>query len=106
MEWMSKGRSLSPQTRDVLFALLNAGDQGVHGYEIGQKVGIKSGTLYPILMRLADQGFIAAEWRASEISGRPPRQIYRLTVSGLEFARLNPPERKNGFFQTPLADPA
>lgn len=89
---MTRARSLSFQTKKVLYALLEAGRQGAHGYEIMQDVGIKSGTLYPILMRLADQDFLEAEWREPEVSGRPPRQVYRLTVSGVELAKRNPPE--------------
>ncbi|WBH17989.1 PadR family transcriptional regulator [Sphingomonas radiodurans] len=89
---MSQPRALSLQTRKVLSALLDEGRSGAHGYEIIQRVGIKSGTLYPLLMRLADQGFLEAEWRAPEVAGRPPRQVYRLTASGVELARRNLPE--------------
>lgn len=87
---MSRARSLSPQTWKVLSALLEEGAQGAHGYEIIQRLGIKSGTLYPILARLVDQGFLVAKWQEPEVSGRPPRQIYRLTASGVALARRAP----------------
>ena len=84
---MSRSRALSVQTKNVLSALLEQGSRGAHGYEIMHRVGIKSGTLYPILIRLADQQFVEAEWQESRVPGRPPRQVYRLTASGLELAR-------------------
>jgi PadR family transcriptional regulator, regulatory protein PadR len=90
----------------VLFALLQARDQGVHGYEISQTTGLKSGTLYPILMRLAEHAFIDAEWQESEVSGRPPRQVYRLTASGVALANRNPPEPQPSMLSASAAAPA
>ena len=45
-----------------------------------------SGTLYPILMRLSDQGHLEAKWAESPAQGRPPRHIYRLTTAGKAWA--------------------
>ncbi|MBI1393716.1 MAG: PadR family transcriptional regulator [Alphaproteobacteria bacterium] len=89
---MTRTRVPSPQTKKILSALLDEGDRGDYGYELIRRLGIKSGTLYPILMRLADQGFMEAEWRDPSPPGRPPRQVYRLTARGVELARQNPPE--------------
>ncbi len=58
-----------------------------YGYDLGRATGLKSGTLYPMLMRLHDQGFLEAEWRPSPQPGRPPRHAYRLTASGMTLAR-------------------
>jgi DNA-binding PadR family transcriptional regulator len=33
--------------------------------------GLLSGTLYPLLMRMADQGLVEAEWRDPAQPGRP-----------------------------------
>ena len=42
---------------------------------------LKEGTLYPILYRLEDEGFIAASWSAGE--GRTaPKKIYTATEAG------------------------
>jgi len=49
--------------------------------------GLKSGTLYPILMRLKDRGFLSSQWEAPQVSGRPPRQSYQLTPKGRTFAK-------------------
>jgi DNA-binding PadR family transcriptional regulator len=49
--------------------------------------GLKSGSLYPILVRLADKGFLEAKWESSVPAGRPPRHLYRLTGAGRELVR-------------------
>lgn len=84
---MTRSRRPSLQTRKVLSLLLDAQVPGAYGYEIIKKTGIKSGTLYPILMRLAEQGLLESEWQQPSAPGRPPRQIYRLTASGIEHAK-------------------
>ena len=49
------------------------------------ETGLKSGTLYPLLMRLADQGLLESRWEMDE--GSRPRHVYRLTREGTVFAR-------------------
>jgi DNA-binding PadR family transcriptional regulator len=49
-------------------------------------LGIKPGSLYPILMRLADRGFLETTWEADPQPGRPPRHLYRLTGAGVALA--------------------
>lgn len=48
---------------------------------------LKAGTIYPLLMRLGDLGYLASKWQPPEEPGRPPRHIYRLTGAGIELAR-------------------
>lgn len=62
-----------------------------HGYDLCRQSGIKSGTLYPLLIRLAEQGFLEAEWQPPREPGRPARHAYRLTAAGRQLARDNPP---------------
>lgn len=57
-----------------------------YGYDISRDTGLKSGTLYPILMRLADHGLLETCWETTE-AGKPPRHMYRLTRDGLRSAR-------------------
>jgi DNA-binding PadR family transcriptional regulator len=57
-----------------------------YGYELGLEVGLKAGSLYPILMRLADRGLLDAEWEEDGPAGRPPRHLYRLTGAGVAYA--------------------
>ena len=47
---------------------------------------VASGTLYPLLMRLSEQGLLESEWRTSEIAGRPARHCYRLSAVGRVYA--------------------
>lgn len=84
---MARRRNISKQTRLLLAALVDAPTETWYGYDLCKKTGLKSGTLYPILMRLGDQGYLSSEWCAPEQQGRPPRRVYALTPAGLEFAQ-------------------
>lgn len=64
-----------------------------HGYDLMKETSLLSGTLYPLLMRMTDQGLVEAEWREPEHPGRPARHAYRLTVDGIAFARDAAPAR-------------
>lgn len=77
---------LSPQTRTLLEALLEGPKDWHYGYDLSRATGLKSGTLYPILMRLANRQWLETRWEAVE-PGKPPRHLYRLTPNGLAFAR-------------------
>ena len=70
----------SPQTLAVLAAL--AENDWHHGYDLSTRTGLKSGTLYPILVRLADRGLVEARWEQEQPAGRPRRHLYRLTAQG------------------------
>jgi PadR family transcriptional regulator PadR len=73
----------------VLLALAADPAQWRYGYDLGMEVGLKSGSLYPILVRLADRGLLDASWE-QEPAGRPPRHLYRLSAAGLEFVAAQP----------------
>ena len=81
---------LSPQTLQVLDAFLQETTEWKYGYDISRNTGLKSGTLYPILMRLAERRLLETSWETAEI-GKPPRHLYRLTPDGLRFAREHNP---------------
>jgi DNA-binding PadR family transcriptional regulator len=83
---MKRIRRPSKQTIALLNLLLSRLDAGAYGYDIMQHTGLKSGTLYPILMRLKSAGHLEARWQTPETTGRPPRQIYTLTPSGMDYA--------------------
>ncbi len=57
-----------------------------HGYELMQATGIKSGTLYPLLIRLADDDLLETKWQEPVPPARIPRHAYRLTAKGRAFA--------------------
>jgi PadR family transcriptional regulator len=70
----------------VLAALAADPSTWRYGYELGQEVGLKAGSLYPILMRLSDRGLLEAAWETDPPQGRPPRHLYRLTSAGARLA--------------------
>jgi DNA-binding PadR family transcriptional regulator len=63
--------------------VLQALDAGCrHGFEIIEAVGVRSGTVYPVLRRLEEQGLVKSRWepvREARDAGRPPRRYYELT---------------------------
>ena len=70
----------------VLRTLLTMGEQ--HGYGIARrieqtsdgKLSINYGTLYPILIKLEQEGYISAEWGVSENNRKA--KYYKLTRAG------------------------
>jgi PadR family transcriptional regulator PadR len=83
---MQRIRRPSPQTVRLLRALTGAPLEWRYGYELGAQVGLRSGSLYPILVRLCDRELLEAAWEADAPPGRPPRHLYRLTSRGREYA--------------------
>jgi PadR family transcriptional regulator PadR len=81
------GSGFSVQTLSVLAALCSEPAAWRHGYGIANDTGLKSGSLYPILIRLADRGLVEARWEEEQPAGRPRRHLYRLTPDGLARAK-------------------
>ena len=81
---MQRNRPPSPQAVNVLLALAADPARWRYGYDLVTEVNLKSGSLYPILVRLADRGLLETSWQPSADS-RPPRHLYRLTGAGREF---------------------
>jgi DNA-binding PadR family transcriptional regulator len=75
----------SPQTLAVLDVLLASGKTWRHGYDLARECDLKSGTLYPLLARLSDQGLLESRWETAE--GGRPRHLYRLTTQGAATAK-------------------
>lgn len=90
---MIRTRTLSNHARTILSALLDARRGWSHGYELARLANVKSGTLYPLLIRLEALGHLESEWQQSPEGGKPPRHAYRLTRSGVQLARDNPPDQ-------------
>jgi len=69
-----------------MLALLANGER--YGYEITQALnqadglGLREGTIYPLLTRLQREGLVSSRWQESP-SG-PPRKYYKLTEKGLK----------------------
>jgi PadR family transcriptional regulator, regulatory protein PadR len=92
-------RPPSKQMLRLLSALLADPLAWRHGYDLMKDTGLSSGTLYPLLMRMAEQGLVEAEWREPARQGRPARHAYRLTKSGTALATsiLPAPSRNDGW---------
>jgi PadR family transcriptional regulator, regulatory protein PadR len=96
----------SAQTLAVLAALAGEPAAWRHGYDLARETGLQSGTLYPILVRLADRGVVAACWEDGEPAGRPRRHLYRLTAGGLATATAALAAARAGRGRAGAADPA
>jgi PadR family transcriptional regulator PadR len=83
---MTRSRRPSAQTLGVLRALLADPATWRYGYELAAEVGLRSGSLYPILVRLSDRELLEARWEPASLPGRPPRHLYRLTAHGVDYA--------------------
>jgi PadR family transcriptional regulator PadR len=79
---MTRIRRPSAQTTAVVLALAVEPATWRYGYELCQRLGLKAGSVYPILMRLADRGLLETAWERDAPAGRPPRHLYRLTGPG------------------------
>jgi PadR family transcriptional regulator PadR len=84
---MTRERKPSTQTAALLVALLEQPKTWRHGYDLSNQTNLRSGTLYPLLMRLSDRGLLHSKWEPADMPGRPPRHMYRLTTQGVAYAR-------------------
>src|SRR6266700_1882864 len=84
---MARRPHSSPQAICLLNALLCRPSDWRHGYDLLEETQLKSGTLYPLLMRLEDDGWLESEWHAPVPPARAPRHAYRLTARGRAFAQ-------------------
>jgi PadR family transcriptional regulator, regulatory protein PadR len=79
----------SPLQR-VLTAFLADPSAPHYGYDLMKAAGLPSGTLYPMLARLQQQGLVTSEWemQLGDAGGRPPRRYYKLSADGIRVARI------------------
>ncbi|KPK65110.1 MAG: hypothetical protein AMS21_05705 [Gemmatimonas sp. SG8_38_2] len=78
---------LTRTTTRTLVAFLEGPGSWRYGYDLMKAADISSGTLYPLLARLTDAGWLESRWEESELPGKPRRQLYRLTATGRVQAR-------------------
>lgn len=64
--------------------ILQALEQGFrHGFDIMDATGLPSGTVYPALRRLEDEGLVRSAWDDPSVPrDAPPRRNYELTKDG------------------------
>jgi PadR family transcriptional regulator PadR len=81
---------ITPKMAKVLKVFLEDPDQERYGFELMKLTGMASGSLYPMLARLEEAGWLT---RGKEIidpraAGRPPRMNYTITGAAVVAARL------------------
>jgi PadR family transcriptional regulator PadR len=81
---------ITSQTLKVLATLMSRIQEETSGAEIGRATNLASGTLYPILLRLEEAGWVESRWEVEDPHelGRPRRRFYQITGVGLRKARL------------------
>lgn len=77
---------ITPATLDVLEVLLGSG-QEVHGFAVAKAASRPTGSVYPILARLQEAGWVESHWETRHPEeGRPARRFYSLSNIGLVMA--------------------
>ena len=81
---------ITTQTIKVLAMLMSPTQDEMSGAEIGRATKLASGTLYPILLRLEEAGWVESRWETEEPQelGRPRRRFYQITGVGMRKTRL------------------
>ncbi len=82
---------------DVLDTLLHAAEEGseLHGWAITKSTRRCGPTVYTVLDRLEDAGWVTGRWEAhNPAPGKPPRRLYGLTPTGYTTARELLAERR------------
>jgi PadR family transcriptional regulator, regulatory protein PadR len=78
---------VTPAMLRVLEVLLGP-DEELYGLKIAQAAGLKTGSVYPILARLEDAGWLESFWESAERGDRGPRRrFYRFNPDGITAAR-------------------
>ncbi len=98
-------RRPSVQTLAVLDHLARRGDEWAHGYELCQRLALKAGTVYPILIRLAERDLVETAWEEDRRSGRPPRHLYRLSAGGWALVAELKQQAKDAAAKEPTGPP-
>lgn len=93
----------------LLAVLLESSTEWRYGLELGKEARLTSGTFYPALRRLENDGIVESRWEEIDPSeeGRPRRRFYRLTGLGepvAQRARVEQIERLGGV-PKPLTSP-
>lgn len=74
-------RRITPKLVRVL-DLLGNNPQGISGYEIRKTLNIQGPTVYVMLGRLVEDGWVSTQPQPSPHNGSPPRKIIKLTELG------------------------
>ena len=80
---------LSHQRLQVLGPFLRSREEELSGADVMRLTGMASGSLYPILYVLEENGLLESRWETEDPSalGRPRRRLYKATALGESAAR-------------------
>jgi DNA-binding PadR family transcriptional regulator len=80
-------RQMSPASVSVLQSIADGVE---YGFDVIDRTGLPSGTVYPALSRLERDGYVRSAWEdaaAAHTEGRPARRYYRITAPGTRALR-------------------
>lgn len=99
---------LTRTSRAVLQTLIEGFEDDLWGLRICHLTNLPSGTVYPLLARLEELGWVTTQWEDDGLTAPrttgPRRRFYRLTPDGLVAARTALTEQTAGTKTTPLRD--
>jgi DNA-binding PadR family transcriptional regulator len=78
---------MNSSTEAVLTALQDSVPEKAYGWDIMRAAAVGSATIYPILRRIEEAGWVEGAWDDSAALGRPRRRYYRLTPLGEQVIR-------------------
>jgi DNA-binding PadR family transcriptional regulator len=87
-------RRVTAATLDVLEVFVADAPDDQHGFRLARSTRRPTGTIYPILLRLEEMGWLASRWDEDTPEGRPRRRLYHLTEAGLAGATALLAERR------------
>ncbi|MEY4000546.1 MAG: hypothetical protein RLZZ626_901 [Actinomycetota bacterium] len=74
------------KTTVAVLKVLTATEVPVWGLEAVRQTGMQSGTVYPILERLQQAGWLTSQWEVDNERNGPRRRYFELTPEGREGA--------------------
>jgi PadR family transcriptional regulator, regulatory protein PadR len=96
--------SVTGKSLEILLFLAARQRDEFSGNDISRALGISSGTLYPLLIKLKDAGMVDDRWENDDPAdlGRPRRRYYRIQALGIrateeKLRRLDPGYRSGWF---------
>src|SRR4051812_25541972 len=79
------GTRMTMQRALILQEMLEAPEAEWYGLELSAVAGLRSGTIYPALAALEQEGLLTSQWEDVDPSvvGRPRRRLYRLVAQAI-----------------------
>lgn len=75
---------MTTQTLQLIGVLLSEPEAEWYGLQLAGEAGLKSGSVYVVLARLEQAGWLTSRWEEIDpsVEGRPRRRLYALTGEG------------------------